>query len=63
MIINKCPTCGQKLKEVPGDGGIFKARFCDKCCCTWSIFDLEIKEPKKINLDKFIKSNKKGEIN
>lgn len=55
MIINKCPTCNEKLEEVVGDGGVFKARFCNKCGRSWSIFDLKYNKRKKAtNLNKWI---------
>lgn len=40
MIINECPTCGQKLREIIDDDGVFIARRCDRCGCNWSIFQL-----------------------
>jgi predicted RNA-binding Zn-ribbon protein involved in translation (DUF1610 family) len=55
MIINKCPTCNQELREIVDKRGFLETRWCDKCGKPWSIFDLEIEgETKKINLDKWI---------
>ena len=40
MTINECPTCGQELREINDEKGVFIARRCDKCGTNWSIFQL-----------------------
>ena len=49
-----CPACNQELREVMDKDGFLIDRRCDRCAISLSIFDLEIKEKKKINLEKWL---------
>lgn len=55
-VIKDCPTCGRELEEITDKDGFLIDRWCNKCGISWSIFDLEIQEGKKDNLDKWIKN-------
>lgn len=55
MIIDRCPICNNKLREILEDGYVINF-WCNKCSIRWDLEDLEFKEPKKTDLDKWLKN-------
>lgn len=54
-IIDRCPICNNKLREILEDGYVVNF-WCNKCKVRWDLEDLEFKELKKIDLDKWLKN-------
>ncbi len=55
MIIDRCPICNNKLQDILEDGYVINF-WCNKCSIHWDLDDLEFKEPKKTDLDKWLKN-------
>ena len=53
-LYENCPACNQELREVMDKDGFLIDRRCDRCGISWSVFDLEIKEKKKTNLERWL---------
>lgn len=54
MIIEKCPSCNNKLECITDEKGYVIDWFCGRCCISWTLEDLEY-EPIQKNLGDWLK--------